>query len=159
MSKQDIKQQKKAFVSLSECADTLGISRTHLYTLISQNVLLPPSYCIESKKPFYCAEAVERNLEVMRTNIAISGKFHLFHRKHDSTDMEAPSPPRKRIRPIRPPSNRKYIIGGLRSLGMNASSIQVDAAISSIYPNGVAGEDDGEVLRAIYLYIKRLNSA
>ena len=36
---------------------------------------------------------------------------------------------------------------------------QVGAAVAELYPNGIAGVDEGEVVRAVFLRIKRRDSS
>ncbi len=52
------------------------------------------------------------------------------------------------------------LLDGLRALGlMTATIAQVAAAVKELYPNGVSGTDEGEVLRAVFLAIKCRDSA
>ena len=51
------------------------------------------------------------------------------------------------------------LLDGLRSLGLTTATAQVGAVMKQLYPFGVSGIDEGEVLRAVFLHIKRQNSA
>jgi len=52
------------------------------------------------------------------------------------------------------------LIDGLVALGLTtATADQVEAAINAVYPSGINIVDQGEVLRAVFLHLKRQNSA
>ena len=52
------------------------------------------------------------------------------------------------------------LVDGLRELGLSGiTPAEVTAAVKMIYPNGVAAEPEGAVLRAVFLRIKRQFSA
>ena len=52
------------------------------------------------------------------------------------------------------------LLDGLRALGLfDATAAQVGAVMKELYPSGVNGTDEGEVLRSVFLAIKRRDTA
>ena len=52
------------------------------------------------------------------------------------------------------------LIDGLNDLGFTAATAaEVQRVTDELYPHGTAGLDRGEVLRAVFLHLKRQNSA
>ena len=53
--------------------------------------------------------------------------------------------------------NYGHLIDGLKSLGLVVAPAQAANAIKELYPNGLGEVAHGEVLRAVFLHIKRQN--
>jgi hypothetical protein len=73
----------------------------------------------------------------------------------------APIKPKKKAKEVQTSrSECAGLIEGLRSLGL-ASITAADAskALTELFPCGTVEMDDGEVLRAVFLHLKRKNSA
>ena len=55
--------------------------------------------------------------------------------------------------------NHADLLDGLRSLGLTTvTAPQVTAAMKDLFPKGVMEMEHGEVLRAVFLHLKRQNS-
>ena len=51
------------------------------------------------------------------------------------------------------------LVEGLTALGLSAATgAQVEQAKKELFPNGTSGMDQAEVLRAVFLHLKRKNS-
>jgi len=62
--------------------------------------------------------------------------------------------------PKKSPAANNELLDGLRSLGLvDATAAQVGATLKRLYPNGVEHEDEGEVLRNVFLAIQRRDTA
>jgi hypothetical protein len=52
------------------------------------------------------------------------------------------------------------LVDGLNALGLTtATAAQVQRVTEELFPKGTAGIDQGEVLRAVFLHLKRKNTA
>ena len=144
---------RNQIVSVKQMAAMLNMSRSRLYQLIHESVLLPPVYDIATKRPFFTAELIERNLEAKRRNCGINGKAMLFYSPRHGAGRP-PKPTQKRGSR----SKHSDLIDGLKALGMKASNTDVDAALQELFPNdqGVS-VDDGERLRAVYRLLRCRN--
>lgn len=95
-------------------------------------------------------------LEVRRRNCGIDGKPVLFYAARHSVPKPTP-----RRRPT-PKATDRYadILEGVRALGLTtATAAQVQQAITESFPDGPAGVNPGEIIRAVFLSVRRQNSA
>lgn len=160
----------KAVVSIAEMARMVGLSRARFYQLMGTTFPLP-RYTVSTKRPFYDEELQNLCLEVRRRNCGIDGKPVLFYAKrigHTTTTLRKP----RKVTPTPPPTQSQPpkveaahadhddILDGLRSLGLAAATLpQVTAAVKELYPAGVNNENRGQVLRAVFLRLKRQDRA
>jgi hypothetical protein len=144
----------KAAVTVAEMARMCSLSRSRFYQLIG--TALPQPNRDEHGRPYYDADQQQVCLDVRRRNCGIDGKPILFYAPRHSAPIS--SPKKAQLKPA--PSNpHTEIVEGVRALGMGtATTIQVDAAMKQLFPNGVAGADIGQVIRQVFLSIKRENS-
>ena len=128
--------------------------------LISPNegIFLPPIYNIQTKRPYYTRKMAQTNLECKRRNQGISGKVCMFYSARTTT---ATSPLKKRQK-IDNGKNTPITIGfdemksDLESLGLKSiSSSQIRKAIDDCFPDGTDGVDEGDIVRQVFLSIKR----
>ncbi len=145
----------KAVVSVAEMARMIGLSRQRLYQLMG-GAFPWPLYDIATKRPFYPEELQQVCLEVRRRNCGIDGKPVLFYATGHRKQQQKP-----RQKTKRPAQKKEFggIIDGLTALGLSAvSNDQVATAIKELFPSGIADHDQAEVLRAVFLHLKRQNS-
>ena len=145
-------QETKAVVSVAEMARKVGLSRQRFYQLMGSTFPLP-LYDVATRRPFYTEEMQQVCLEVRKRNCGVDGKPVLFYCGY---------PPKvRKPKPKRPAKTRQYValVDGLAALGMTVREDTVAAAIKQIFPNGVDGKDEGELLREVFLFLKRQDSA
>lgn len=141
--------QTKTAVNISEMARMCGLSRARFYQLIG-TAFPHPVYDLSSRRPFFDEEMQKTCLEVRRRNCGIDGKPILFYAKRLPTAPTRTRSPAPKSSPIVP-----EVLDGLRSLGMQVSSVQVDAAIKDLFPSGTAGVETGDVIRAVFIHLQR----
>ena len=139
--------ETKVAVTISEMAKMCGLSRARFYQLIG-SAFPHPVYDVATRRPFYDEEAQQVRLEVRRRNCGIDGKAILFYARR------LPVAPLKRLPRPAPESRNKcsQLLDGLRALGLNASSAQVESTVKEL---GLQGREDGEVVRAVFIHLKR----
>ncbi len=149
---------EKQAVSVAEMARMVGLSRARFYQLVVGGTFPSPVYDVRSRRPYYPADLQAMCLEVRRRNFGIDGKPILFYARRM---VIAPSVPKRAAKKPAPVNDQHDdLIDGLRALGlMTVTTAQVGAAVTQLYPNGVNGTDEGEVLRAVFLAIKCRDSA
>jgi hypothetical protein len=142
-------------VSVSEMARQCGLSRSRFYQLVGTTFPFPV-YDVASHRPCYTEELQQVCLDVRRHNCGIDGKAVMFYAKRIGT-----TPPLKRRRNTAPSKDSGHSdrVDGLRALGLTTTAAQVAAAVKDLFPEGIAKVDCSEVLRAVFLHIKRQNSA
>ena len=93
-------------------------------------------------------------LDVRRRNCGINGKAVLFYAR--GARPIAGVKPRAKAAVT---NNHTDLIDGLAALGLPATKDQVETALKELYPTGTAAVDHGEVLRAVFLCLKRRDTA
>lgn len=149
---------QKAGLSISEMARQCGLSRSRFHQLIG-TAFPPPIYDVATRRPFYTEELQQVCLEVRRRNFGINGKAILFYSPRQQIK---PAVPRRAIRKGAAPVNNQHddLLDGLRSLGVvSITSAQLVVAIKELYPAGINGVAQGEVLRTLFLHLRAQGSA
>lgn len=149
-------------LSITQMSKLLNLSRSRFYQLMSENIFLPPIYSTNSKRPFYTKEIAERNLVVKKNNTGVNGKVVLFYTSRNSS----PLLPRKKkyqkdkINNISTEDNHTdNIREGLSALGLDGvSDSQIESAVKKCFPEGTDNIDFGEILRQVFLSIRRWNT-
>jgi hypothetical protein len=145
--------ETKSVVTVSEMARMCGLSRSRFYQLIG--TAFPSPLMDKKKRPFYSEELQSVCLEVRRRNCGIDGKPILFYARRIGP---APSKPKKAPATTNP--QHADLLEGVRSLGIaSVTAADIAKALKEVFPNGVENTDDGEILRAVFLHLKRKNRA
>ena len=149
--------ETKTAVTVAEMARMCGLSRSRFYQLIG-TAFPQPERQPKTERPVYTEELQQVCLEVRRRNCGIDGKAILFYGRRLGT-----APIRsKATKPKLEPKGKDLseLLDGLNSLGLTtATGAQVEQVTKQLYPKGTEGMDQGEVLRAVFLHLKRQNSS
>jgi hypothetical protein len=147
----------KSVVSVSEMARMVGLSRARFYQLIRRGTFPPADQDAVSDRPCYSEEKQHQILEARRRNCGVDGKPILFYcRRNDlGQKRSAPRPAPEKSKT----AAKKYaeVIDGLESLGIIATVAQVEPILSDLFPAGTDTVDPGEVIKAVFLRIRRQN--
>ena len=139
-------------MTVSEMARMVGLSRARFYQLQKAGVFPAPAY--QGGRPVYTEDQQQVCLEVRRKNRGINGEPVLFYARRRPI---APSKRQKRADPL--PARNKDIaalLDGLNALGMTtATAAQVVKVTEELFPQGSGNLDQAEVLRAVFLHLKR----
>lgn len=150
--------ETKAVVSVSEMARMVGLSRARFYQLQKAGIFPQPERDEETGRPFYTEELQKVCLEVRKRNSGVNGQSILFYsaRRQSVT----PARPRKAKAKASKADQHAEVVEALQSLGLaGVTSAQVDAAVKEVFPQGTAGEDEAEVIRAVFLHLRRKDAA
>ena len=148
--------QTKLIATVRDVARMVGLSPARFYQLQQTGVFPMPVYDIISHRPHYTTEQQEQCIEVRRKNCGINGKPVLFYSRRIDGIL-----PTKTNRPVKKKlkSNHGDVLDGVKMLGLtNASSASVDESIKKLFPKGIAGHDRGEVIKAVFVHLKRQSS-
>lgn len=148
---------QKAAVSVTEMARMVGLSRARFYQLLGEGVFPKPSQDPSTSRPFYDEEAQRTCLEVRRRNVGINGKVVIFYSSRHPLSGQSKKPAKPVTKP-KPTNQYAEVIDSLACLGMSATSQQVEAAVADCFPDGIQKLDSGEVVRAVFLNLKRQES-
>ncbi len=151
-----VHKETKVAVTVAEMARMVGLSRSRFYQLIG-TAFPEPKRQPETGRPIYTEELQQVCLEVRRRNCGIDGKPILFSARRLNA-----APPRPKVsKPKREPKDKNLtaLVDGLNALGLTtATGAQVKQVTDELYPKGTADLDQGEILRAVFLHLKRQNS-
>ncbi len=145
----------KAVVSVAEMSRMVGLSRARFYQLVG-TTFPSPVYDLATRRPFYPLELQAVCLDVRRRNCGVDGRPVLFYSRRPVT-----APPMRKPNNPRPPKNDQHadLLDGLKGLGLAAvTAAQVGESVKEVYPNGASDVPHGELLRAVFLRLKRQNT-
>lgn len=146
----------KSVVSITEMARMVGLSRARFYQLIRRGTFPAADQDAISKRPCYLQEKQMQIMEARRRNCGVDGHPIMFYsRRKDFGTVKAPPKPTAKKNVKNPNAG---LMDGLAALGLSLSMSQLDSVVSEIYPGGTDGIDAGEVIKAVFLRIRRQNS-
>lgn len=151
-----VQVMSKTVVSVAEMARMCCLSRARFYQLVNEGVFPSPLYDIQTRRPFFDEELQRVCLDVRRRNCGINGKPVLFYAARHPLGQQ-PKPIKKPV--AKPKGQYTELIDGLRSLGLEVTAAQVEPIVKELFPTGHQHVDSGEVLKAVFLKIKRQNAA
>ena len=142
-------EETKSAISIADMARLVGLSRARFYQLMGTTFPLP-RYYLSTRRPFYDQILQNSCLEVRRRNCGIDGKPILFYAKRVSTNPI--QKPKKKVKD----ESFSEVFDGLKSLGLTTATMpQVASAVKELFPSGVENVSRGQVLRAVFLHLKR----
>lgn len=140
------RQETKAVVSVSEMARMVGLSRQRFHQLMQAGVFPPPQR--HEGRPFYDEPTQQECLEVRRRNCGVNGQVVLFYARRQATPIKP-----KKVLPD--PSQHADLLDGLQALGLvSVTAAEVGAAVKTLYPQGITGMHEGEVIKAVFLQLQ-----
>ena len=148
-----------AYINMSNMAKLMNLSRSRLYQLVDQGVLLKPVYLSNNKRPVYAREMVVRNLEVKHNNVGINGEIVMFYSARTSTTAK-PKKIIKKSTDQKMVSSDKHadMIDALESLGLDdINSSNIDSVIHKCFPDGTKNISENDILREVFRHMKRRN--
>jgi hypothetical protein len=154
----------RAFVSLSVLAEEiLGLSRARVYELIERGSLPQPIYDIRTKRPMFSREQQEQAMAVRTNGVGIDGSAVIFYRRTRPAPQSPPrfTPARTRQRTSpQVPSGIEDLANRLQALGVaQADEQSVTTAVTELFPAGLDGQQDGDVLRMLFRHFRRRETA
>ena len=144
-------------ISITEMSRQVFLSRARFYQLLG-TTFPHPIYDVVTKRPFYDDELQAVCLDVRKRNCGIDGKPLLFY----SRRVPTPTKPQRSVTkrpPPKPANHHASLIAGLAALGLDVTPMQVESAANTLYPNGLGEVAQGEVLRAVFLHLRRQDAA
>ena len=145
-----------AYINMSKMAELLELSRSRLYQLIDQGVLLKPVYLVTNKRPAYTKEMAVRNLRVKFENVGINDQVIMFYsarpkmkpaKTKRTTEQQAKQP-------VESSSRHTDMIEALEALGLeNVTTEQIDLAIPKCFGEGTENVSEDEILREVFRHL------
>ena len=149
------------YINVSTMAELLQLSRSRLYQLVEQGVLLKPAYLVANRRPVYTQDMALRNLTVKNNNVGINGEIVMFYSTRPMMKLTTPKKTTKEptLQPVKSSNKHSDIIEALEALGLeNVTASQIDSAILKCFPDGTKNVSEDEILREVFRHIKCRNS-
>jgi hypothetical protein len=146
----------KAAISIKDCAALCGLSRQRFMQLVKSGVFPTPLIDKATKRPYFTDDMQAQCLEVRKKNMGINGKVVMFYSRRPNT---TPMTPKEKKPKDKPTDRHTEIVDGLKALGLvTVTTTQVAEAVKELFPKGISAVEQGEVIRAVFVYIHRKNS-
>jgi hypothetical protein len=144
----------KTIATVRDVARMVGLSPARFYQLQRVGVFPWPQYDLVTRRPHYTEEQQRECLEVRRRNCGVNGRPVLFYaRRPEALPAARPRVGRKPV--ASGADSYADLISGLKSMGLSSvTAEQVGSAVRQVYPDGVEGKDDGEVLGAVFRHLR-----
>lgn len=143
----------KAAISVSEMAEMCEISRSRWYELVEAGVFPAPVTILPIKRPVYDRSLIEKCLQIKQTGIGLAGTPVVFNRKRKWT-----WPTKNKAKPVAKEKaldpNLEPIFDAVKALGLTTTLQAVTDAVAALYPTGIAGQDQGDVIRKTFLFLQ-----
>lgn len=144
----------KVAISVSEMARMLSMSRARFYQLMNNGVFPKPLIEVSTSRPYFDEQLQETCLNVRRRNCGVNGRPVMFYPIRQAVSVSIkPTMKNKTV------AKEKHteLIESLSCLGLTVNGPQVEAALTECYPTGIADTDQGNIVRQLFLYLKRQN--
>jgi hypothetical protein len=143
----------KAVVTVAEMARMCNLSRARFYQLQKAGIFPTPLYDVSTRRPFYDQELQKVCLEVRRRNCGVNGKPVLFYARRPGLRANTSKPKKATV-------EKSNLVEGLKSLGLTTvTAAQVGSALGELFPCGTTGVAEAEVLRSVFLVLRRRDSS
>ena len=144
----------KSAVSVTEMARMVGLSRARFYQLVKRGTFPVADQDQLTSRPCYLEDQQRLILEARRRNCGVDGKPILFYSRRRDLGQT------KTQRPAKPQSKTNQfteLMDGLAAINVTTTIAQVEPLVKELFPQGTDGIDPGEVIRAVFLRIRRQN--
>lgn len=150
-----VQVMSKTVVSVAEMARMVGLSRARFYQLVKDGIFPAPIYDVATRRPFFTEEMQAICMEVRKRNCGVNGKPILFYAPRHPLGQQLRLVKKTKTEP-KQKSQYADLLGGLKALGLESiTAAQVEPLVKELFPEGIQKLDCGEVIRAVFLRIKR----
>lgn len=146
----------RAVCSVSQMASALDHSRARFYQLQREGIYPPPIYNIRTRRPFFDTRLQQICQEVRETGIGWMGQYVLFYApRNNITNSSQKGSSARTGRKSGRNSQYQELVETLNCMGLETTSVQVQEAVETLYPEGMKHEDQGVVIREIFRFLKK----
>jgi hypothetical protein len=103
------------------------------------------------KRPVYDRGLQEKCLEIRATGIGMNGVPVVFNRKPKKSGPPKAKPPKATTVPQ---PDHADLLEALKELGLATTAQALSEAVTVLYPSGLAGIDQGDVVRKVFLHLQ-----
>lgn len=134
----------KTYVTVSEMAEMLCLSRTRFYLLLKVGVFPPPTKSPHCSRRYFDPDGQKQCIEIKRSNQAVDGTPVFFYKKQEKAASKKTS--------IKKEERYGWVVDALIALGVeNINQKSIDAAIRSKFSNGIDQINEETIIRTLYV--------
>ena len=152
-----VQMMSKTVVSVADMARMLSLSRARFYQLVNEGIFPYPIYSVHTRRPYFSEEMQQVCLDVRKRNCGINGKPILFYSPRHLLGVQSKPVNKPKAEP-KQKSQYADLLDGLRSLGLEINAAQIEPVVKELFPTGIQNFDSGEVIKSVFLKMKRQNS-
>lgn len=142
----------KVAVTVREMAEMCLISRSRWYEMVDAGVFPKPIRLPSVNRPVYDRELIAKCLEIRATGIGLSGPVLFNRRSKKAGQPKAKAPPPVKTEGVDPAI--ESIVDAVKALGVTTTPQAVCDAVAVLYPSGIAGQNQGDVIRKTFLHLQ-----
>lgn len=139
----------KAAVTVSEMAEMCMLSRSRWYDFIEAGIFPKPIPIPPMKRLAYDWQLQQKCLEIRATGIGLNGPV-VFNRRRRPAKPAARRPAKDH--PVDPAI--EPIFDAVKALGLTTTLAAVSHAVAFLFSPGLAGQDQGDVIRSVFLHLQ-----
>jgi predicted DNA-binding transcriptional regulator AlpA len=137
----------KAAVSVTQMCRLLKMSRSQFYWHVKRGTFHSPLHLASNNRPYFTASMVEDNLQARESGVGVNGEYVIFYERQPTSTKTSEKKSK---------TDHSSLIDGLKALGLTTvTTEQLEAALSTCFPQGTSGQDAGAVLRSVFRHLKR----
>ena len=142
----------KVAVTASEMCEMCQISRSRWYEMTKAGVFPKPIRLPSVKRPVYDRDLIAKCLEIRATGIGLNGPV-LFNRRPKKAGQPKAKPQRLVKNQAVDPAI-EVIVDAVKALGLTTTPQAVCDAVTTLYPSGSTGVEQGELIRKTFLQLQ-----
>ena len=143
----------KAAISVSEMAEMCLISRSRWYELVASGIFPKPTQLPSIKRPVYDRTLQAKCLIIRASGIGMNGVPVVWNRKSKKVTQQKQKPPRPAPERSSDPQV-ETVFNALKGLGLATTLHTVRETIAELYPTGIIGLGQGDVIRKVFLHLQ-----
>jgi hypothetical protein len=129
-------------------ASMCQLSRSRFHALVREGIFPKPVQPGDGKRPYYTQELIRQCLDIRKTGIGQNGEIVLFNR------LAGKKADRKQTAATPSKGEHPELVESLKALGLTVSAEVIGVALEAVFPGGVEGIDQGEVVRKVFLHLQ-----
>ena len=146
-----ISEEYMDFCSVSYlCKNIVGLSRSQFYALLEKNIFPKPKTNHNNSRKYYTREQQIQCYKIRTTGKAANGSIYLFYNPRSENTTEPKQSP-KNMNDKDPAVDE--LIHLLTTMGISATTNDINSALNNIYPKGYINSDLGAIARNLYKYL------
>jgi hypothetical protein len=133
------------FITVTELCELIGLSKNRFYALQKAGIFPPSMRSPLNNRPVFDTALVEQCLGIVRSRVGANGAPWVPNRKNPVVKRSAGKEPKGR---------HQELLDALASLGLTATTAQVDEALKRL-PEAGAGMEEPERIRRVFLELRK----